>query len=49
MGTCFSEETDVYTVMDKYDYDPDPDPDPDSLDLCECCGGIFAIFYECCR
>ena len=44
MGTCFSEETDVYTVMDKYDYDPDPD----SLDLCECCGGIFAIFYECC-
>jgi hypothetical protein len=43
MGTCFSEETDVYTVMDKYDYDPD------ALDLCECCGGIFAIFYECCR
>ena len=42
MGTCFSEETDVYTVMDKYD------PDPDSLDLCECCGGIFVIFYECC-
>lgn len=46
MGTCFSEETDVYTVMDKYDYDPDY---PDALDLCECCGGIFAIFYECCR
>lgn len=49
MGTCFSQETetDVYTVMDKH-YDPDPDS-IDSIDLCECCGGIFVIFFcGCC-